>query len=153
MAIRDEAPVPAVAYARLDYLFRIGVFVVAAAVVATTLVRGAVGAFDLVPPTFVPLWWSQVIGATVVGSAGGVFAYAVLDRFTDRTERNFLAVAAVVLLLSTGPLWIAGRMDGATMESILILAVLHITVAAVTVFLLIRMDRGVGLEGSVPLPI
>lgn len=145
MSIRAESPEHFVTYARLDYLFRLGVFVVSVAVVATTILRGIAGLFDLVPVGFTPLLWSQVIGATVIGSAGGVFVYAVLDRFTTYTTRNFVLVAAVVLALSTAPLWLAEHMDGATTASIFILAIMHLVVAVITVGLLLRMDRERGL--------
>jgi hypothetical protein len=144
MALGAESPESRVTYARVDYLFRIGVVVVSVAVVATTIVRGVAGTVGAVPAAFAPLSWSQVTGVSVVGSAGGVFAYALLDRYTAHPRRNFIAVAAVILLLSTAPLWVAGRMAGATVESILVLAVLHLVVAVVTVGLLVRMDRGNG---------
>ncbi|WP_336359483.1 DUF6069 family protein [Haladaptatus sp. ZSTT2] len=144
MALEAESPEARVTYARVDYLFRIGIVVVGVAVVATTVVRGVAGVFGVIPASFAPLSWSQVTGVSVVGSAGGVFAYTLLDRYTAHPRRNFIAVAAVILLLSTAPLWIAGRMTGATVESVLVLALLHLVVAVVTVGLLVRMDRGIG---------
>ncbi|WP_338729007.1 DUF6069 family protein [Haladaptatus sp. DJG-WS-42] len=144
MALGAESPETRVTYARVDYLFRIGIVVVGVAVVAATIVRGLAGIFGVIPPAFAPLSWSQVTGVSVVGSAGGVFTYALLDRYTAHPRRNFMAVAAVILLLSTAPLWVAGRMEGATVQSIFVLALLHLVVAVVTVGLLVRMDRGTG---------
>ncbi|MFC6798366.1 MULTISPECIES: DUF6069 family protein [unclassified Haladaptatus] len=150
MAMRDDSAAPTSDFARLDYLFRLGVFVVGAVIVATTIVRGIAGAFGLVPPTFAPLAWSQVIGVAVLGSAGGVFVYAILDRYTDRPRRNFVVVALAVLILSTAPLWLAQQLADATMAGVAVLGVLHIVVAFVTVFLLLRMDEDDPVSTSPP---
>ena len=116
-----------------------GALSVGVAVVTAVLVRTVAGTVVAVPPSFQPLAWSSVVAVTVVAGAGATLAYALVDRFTERTVRNFLALAAAVFVLMAVPLvTTVPALPGATPALVALLFVLHVVVAVGIVVPLVR---------------
>lgn len=108
-----------------------GVVNVLVRVLATTL-------FD-VPAGYQPLGWGPVVTTTVVGVVGATAVYGLLMRVAKRPNRTFLGVAAVVLVLSFGPLVAPPAFLADAPPSVLgTLAVMHVTTAVIVVGILVR---------------
>ncbi len=106
-----------------------GVAVAVVALLATqALVNGAGvelgGSGSMAPFATVPL-----IGTTVVAGIGAAIAYAVVDRFTDRSVRNYLAVAAVVFTVMLVPVFAVTSSMGITPAGQALLVFYHVLVA------------------------
>lgn len=116
-----------------------GALSVVGAVVAAVLVRAVAGAIIAVPSSFESLAWSSVVAVTVVAGVGATLAYGLVDRFTERVVRNFLALAAVVFVVTTAPLvTTAPALPGSTPTLVAVLFVLHVVVAVGIVVPLVR---------------
>lgn len=115
---------------------------VVSAVVNTILFYGgaAFGAFPtdiIVPNSGRPLTVVPVIAASVIGALGGTIVYAILSRFMQRstTHRVFMIIALVVLLLS---FFMPFSIPGAPAAMLALLEIMHVVVAAATVYFLLR---------------
>lgn len=100
-----------------------------AALGATLLTLGGAGGFE-------PLGVVPVATTTVMITLGAAVVYAAFHRFTDRANRNFTAVATVVLLVSGATLQFAATLPGATTTKVAALGILHVLVYAVAVVVL-----------------
>jgi len=93
-------------------------------------------AVDLAPE-FRALTLPPVVTLSALGAAGAAVAYLILRRISDRPDRTFRALAAVVLVVSFVPdvgLLVAD--PAATVPGVLLLMVMHVVVAAACVWLL-----------------
>lgn len=82
--------------------------------------------------------YPSVLVLTTVGVVGATVVYAVLARLTDRPDRNFLVVAAIVLVLSIVPdfTYIPGEPGGSVTAGV-VLATMHVLTAAIAVWFLV----------------
>lgn len=117
-------------------LARRGLTAASIAVIANVaLVFGAARAG--VAPDLAPLAIEPVVRWTVVGTAGATVVYGLCDRASGSPDRLFRRIAAVVLLLSLVPDAVyVPRLPGATASGAAFLGFLHVTTAAVAVWLL-----------------
>ncbi|MFC4359969.1 DUF6069 family protein [Halobium salinum] len=120
-------------------LVRAGVAATLAALVAVLAARSLVGALYAVDPTLDPFRWAPIIGSTVASGVGATVVYALLDRYTERPVRNFLAVAGAVLLAMFVPLVTVAPALGVDPTGQILLGVLHVVVAATVVAVLLRL--------------
>ncbi|SFK99104.1 hypothetical protein SAMN04487950_1790 [Halogranum rubrum] len=99
------------------------------ALVLNALVRAITGA--LVDVSGVdPLGWGPILTVTIVAAVGATAVYVAVSRFSTRPDRHFTIVAAVVLVLSMGPVFtVAPTIPGVTATMLVALAVLHVTTA------------------------
>ena len=119
-------------------LLRRGAVAVVAAIVAAAVVRTAAVSLG-VPATADPMQLDPILTSSAVGAAGATVVYGVLTRVSARPNRDFVVVAAVVLLLSLVPVvTVASGLAGVTMGVLLTLALLHLAVAGVSVAILTR---------------
>ncbi len=92
------------------------------------------------PPTLTPMDLSSVILFSIIFSLGASFVYVFLSVVTQRPERNFIIISAVVLLASivlplgipTPPVAISAKLS---------LVAMHIIGAVVVVGLLVGLGR------------
>lgn len=114
-----------------------GLATVVATVVNAAIVLAVPPAID--HPPYAPLSLGSVALFTVLGVVAATAVYAVILRLSARPERTFLAIAAVVLLLSFVPdLTFAGELPGATSAGVALLMVMHVVAAVVAVTVLVR---------------
>ncbi|MDP9455502.1 MAG: DUF6069 family protein [Actinomycetota bacterium] len=97
------------------------------------LIAGVVGAIPsdfVIPGPGTPLTLGMVVGSTVVPALLAGVVFALLGRFTRRPVRNFVVLAAVLLVLSfVTPLTI----PGAPLSMVLALELMHVVAAVVIV--------------------
>lgn len=99
-------------------------------------------------PRIDPLSVPPVTLFTILGVVGATAVYGLLVRFSGRPDRTFLIVAAVVLLLSFVPdVGLLQVNPAATVRAVVVLMVMHVTVAAICVWVL--TDRYSPLGGRV----
>lgn len=119
-----------------------GLAVVLSVVVNVVLVLGvtAIG----IAPTFGALTIPPVAFLSAIGAGGATAVYWLLGRYVSDPERKFVRIAAGVLLLSFIPdvalLWFD---PAATPLAVVVLMVMHVVVAAVSVWALVywRVER------------
>lgn len=121
----------------LGRIARYGLAAVATAVVANALVLALALAL-LETGGFAPLDWMPVLTASAIGAAGATAVYALLARISERPNRTFTIVAAVVFVLSFGTIVQASSFPGATTATLSVLVVMHTVVAVASVGLLRR---------------
>ena len=95
-----------------------------------------------VAPGFRPLTVPPVVFLSAVGAVGAVVVYQGFRRYLDRPEYYFVRVAAVVLVLSFLP--DVGLLVGdpaATVAGVVVLMVMHVVVAAASVWALVYWNR------------
>ena len=98
----------------------------------------ALGVFD-VPSGYDPLGWAPILNTTIVAVIAATVLYGLLTRVSNRPNRTFGIVAAVVFLLSFVPLLVPPAfLAGAPPSVFVTLGVLHVTTAAVVLALLPR---------------
>lgn len=127
----------------MNRLAKYGLLTVLVAVAATALVRVITLAFVDVPTDFVPfpLGWGPVIASSVIGVLGATVVYGVITRVSQRPNRTFTLLAAVVLLLSFAPLLTMPPAFAATITPVIpALVVMHVSVAAVCIGVLTQMQ-------------
>lgn len=123
-------------------LFERGALALVVSVLAVALVRAIAGALLTIPPAFGPAQWGPALGFTAFAAVVATLVYAALDRFTARTDRNFLVVAAVVTLVMLVPVaTVAPSIPGATTALLAVLVVFHLVAA---VGITVPLVRGVG---------
>ena len=83
-------------------LLQRGLLAVVLSIVANAVVLSVALALNIAPE-FQALAWPPVLFLTVVGAVGAVVAYWLVARFSDRPDRQFTILAAVVLLVSFVP--------------------------------------------------
>lgn len=87
-----------------------------------------------IAPDLAPLSVGPVVRWTVAGVAGATVVYWLLDRSAAATERTFRRVAAAVLVVSAvATVLYVSTLSGATQAGALVLALMHLTTAAVAV--------------------
>jgi hypothetical protein len=92
------------------------------------------------PPVLSPMDVSNVILISIIFSLAASFVYAFLSAVTQRPERNFMIISAVVLLASLVPL-LGVPNSPVAMSARLGLVTMHIIGAVVVVGLLVRLGR------------
>lgn len=98
----------------------------------------ALGVFD-VPSGYDPLGWAPILNTTIAAVIGATVLYGLLTRVSNRPNRTFAVVAAVVFLLSFVPLLVPPAFLADAPASVFVtLGVLHVTTAAVVLALLPR---------------
>jgi len=130
-------------------LWKSGAIAIGGALVATLAVRAVAVAVIDVPAEFPPLAGpGPTIFFTLVSGAVAVGVYGLVRRSSQRPDRLFRGIAAVVLLLSFLPdLWLlsdgaSGAFPGATPAGVGILMVMHLAAAAVIVWALTGRSGG-----------
>ncbi len=93
-----------------------------------------------VPPVLSPMEVSNVILVSITFSLAASFVYVVLSLSTQRPERNFIIVSAVVLLVSILPL-LGVPNSPVALSARLGLVAMHIIGAVVVVSLLVGLGR------------
>ncbi len=110
-----------------------GLLAILLSVLSTAIILAVARAVPIAPG-FEPLTWPPVIFLTVVGAAGAVAVYWLLSRVSDRPNRTFTIVAAVVLVLSYIPdFFLLSADENATVLGVVVLLLMHTAVAAVCV--------------------
>ncbi|WP_254864629.1 DUF6069 family protein [Halovivax gelatinilyticus] len=100
------------------------------ALLGIVLATDVVSRFDALSP--IPVFF-----LTIVGVIGATVVFGALTRRSDRPDRTFTLVAAVVLLASFAPdLYILSEDPDATAGAVAVLMVMHVVVAAACVFAL-----------------
>lgn len=86
--------------------------------------------------------YPSMLVLTAVGVVGAVALYLLLRSVTSRPDRTFLAVAAVVLVVSIVPdfTYIPAQ-PGGSVTAGAVLALMHVATAAIVVWLLVDLDR------------
>ena len=119
-------------------LLRRGATAAVFAVLANVVIVLAVTTVGAVEP-FTHLEPVRVAVFTLGGVAGATLAYGVIRRRRDRPDRDFLIVAAVVLVLSWIPdVTVIPTVPGATTDGVVVLMALHVTTAAIAYGVLTR---------------
>jgi hypothetical protein len=123
----------------VNRLAKYGLLAVLAALVANTLVRTVALSVVAVPAGFWPLGWGPVIASTAIGAGGATIVYGVIAHFSQRPNRPFAIVAAVVLVLSFVSFIAPPPVLAAAPASVMaVLAVMHVIVAVASVGVLTR---------------
>lgn len=117
----------------------------ALAVVLSVLVNVAlviVVGWLAVAPDFRALTVPPVAFLSAIGAIGATVAYWLLDRYVTDTDRTFLRVAAVALLLSFVPdVALLAADPAATPLGVVVLMAMHVVVAAAAVWVLVSWRR------------
>jgi hypothetical protein len=102
-----------------------------------------VGATSLgVAPGFRPLTVPPVVFFSAVGAVGAVVVYQGFRRYLDRPDHYFVRVAAVVLVLSFLPdVGLLAGDPAATVLGVVVLMLMHVVVAAASVWALVYWNR------------
>lgn len=115
-------------------LVRRGLIAVGLVLVVNILVRGLVG---LLSPDLVavqPLGWTPIVISSIVGTVGATAVYGLVRRVAGWSDRAFVAIAAVALLVSFVPVVnFAPMIPGVTTGGVIVLGVLHATTAVAAV--------------------
>lgn len=116
---------------------------VGAAVLANVLFYFIAGAFVDYDPRFLPLATvGGTIVFTVVPAIVAVVLYGLLLRFSERPERTFTSIAAVVLVLSVIPdLTYIPTVPGSSVAQTVVLISMHVLAAVVIVAMLTGLAR------------
>lgn len=123
----------------MNRLVKYGLLTVLVAVVANALVRMIALSVSPVLAGFWPLGWGAVIVSTGLTAGGATIVYGGITRFSNRPNRTFTIIAAVVLILSFGEFVAPPPVLAAAPASVLAaLAVMHVIVAVVSVGVLTR---------------
>lgn len=125
-------------------LVKHGLLAVIVASIATALVRVITLAVVDAPADFlpIPLGWGPVIASTAIGAVGATIVYGVIARVSQRPNRTFTIVAAIVLLLSFVPMLTLPPEFAAALAPVLsALVVMHVLVAVTSVVVLTRASR------------
>jgi hypothetical protein len=115
-------------------LVRRGLIAVGLVLVVNVLVRGLAGLLipDLVAVQ--PLGWTPIVISSIVGTVGATVVYGLVRRVAGRSDRTFVALAAVALLVSFVPVVnVAPTLPGVTTGAVVVLGALHVTTAVVAV--------------------
>lgn len=123
---------------RTPDLLRRGAAAAVLAVAVNAIVVYAVTATGAVEP-FTHLEPVRVAVFTLGGVVGATLVYGVIRRRRERPDRDFLIVAAVVLVLSWIPdVTFIPTVPGATTGGVVVLMALHATTAAICYAILTR---------------
>jgi hypothetical protein len=121
-----------------------GPLVIAAAIVANTLIRLAAVAVLQPDPAFMPLTPMNPIGLTFVGVLAAVIVFAVVARFARRPVTTFKRIALVALIVSLVPdvlMLATGFLPGTTLANVLALMLMHVVAWAISVYGLTALTR------------
>lgn len=105
------------------------------------LIGDVFGAFPdtvTVPTTEAPITVGSIVIASFAGAVLATIAFFAIAKLTHRPARNFLVLAAVVLIASFA---IPFTIPGAPIAMIVLLEVMHIVVAASSLYLLLNFAR------------
>lgn len=120
-----------------------GPLVVAAALVANSIVREiALTLFDI-PPAFHHLMWGHLVTTTIVAVGAAVVVFASVARYARRPIHLYLRIAAVVLVLSLIPnaMMFLGEGQGQDPPAVITLMLMHVVDAVICVGLLTTLTR------------
>lgn len=137
---------PRVETARLTHtvrLWRVGPLVIAAALVANSVIREIALALFEVSPAFHHLRWGHLLSVTAVAVGAAVLVFAIAIRYARRPIRLYRRIAAVVLALSLIPdaaMFFADAPDH-NPAAIIALMSMHVVDAAICVGLLPALTR------------
>lgn len=113
-----------------------GIVATVIALVANGVLLGAVLATELVSPID-QLSIGPVALFTTLGAIGATVVFGLLTRRSDGPDRTFLLLTAAVLVISFGPdLWLWQSDPAATIGAVVVLMIMHVVVAASSVFAL-----------------
>ncbi len=117
-----------------------GLAVVLSVLANVALIVG-IESLDLAPG-FRALTVPPVVSLTVLGAVGATVVYGLLGRYVADVDRTFLRVAGAVLVLSFVPdvALLAGD-PAATVAGVVVLMIMHVTVAAASVWTLVYWGR------------
>ncbi|WP_238477869.1 hypothetical protein [Natranaeroarchaeum sulfidigenes] len=90
---------------------------------------------------FGPLSIVPVVLVSTIAGIGAAITYSLLDWRLADPDRPFLAIAAVVLLVSFVSLDFAATLEGATIPRLVVLGITHVVAAAGCVAALVDIDR------------
>ncbi len=90
---------------------------------------------------FGPLSPVPIVLVSTIAGIGAAITYSLLDWRLADPDRPFLAIAAVVLLVSFVSLDFAATLEGATVPRLVVLGITHIVAAAGCVVALIDIER------------
>lgn len=117
-----------------------GLLVVLISIIANAILRVIAYQFIAIPADFWPLRWGIVITSTAVTAIGATVVYWVSTRFSQRPNRTFVIIAALVLLLSFGSFIAPPSVLEEVPTSVsVVLAGMHVSVAVICVYLLTRI--------------
>jgi hypothetical protein len=85
-----------------------------------------------------------VTALTVIGTIGAIIVYAIMRAFMVRPNMSFIWIAVVVLIISFIPDYLiigktSGPFAGGTVESALVLALMHVVAAVIIVYALTKL--------------
>jgi hypothetical protein len=129
-------PVPA------GTLVRAGAVAIVAGLVLVGGTRLLLGALVAIDPALGPFQWGPVLGSVVGFGVAATLVYGLFDRYTERADRLFVALAVVVFALMLLPVFVLGPSLGvasATLQAALV--VLHVLAAAGIVGGILRTVR------------
>jgi hypothetical protein len=113
-------------------------------VIATQLVRLLFVALFDISPEFMPLQFGPPLAFTIMGVLGAVIVFAAVGRLSRRPIQLFRTIAVIVLVLSFLPdigLLMTGMMPGTSPIAVAGLALMHVVVWAITVWMLTTLAR------------
>lgn len=128
-------------------LLRASVASVAAAVAANIIAFFIARALFDLPAGFMPLSVSAITFFTVVGTGLGAVVFWLLSRRSAAPARTYVIIAAVALVLSIIPNFMAAAnpsmfpFPGGTATAFLVLVGFHVIAAVVSVAVLLRLSR------------
>jgi hypothetical protein len=136
-ATRTITPTPSLS---ASSLVRRGLIAVGLVLVVNVLLRGLVGLLSPDLVTVQPLGWTPIVISSIVGTVGATVVYGLVRRVAVRSDRTFVALAAVALLVSFVPVVnVAPTLPGVTTGVVVVLGALHVTTAAAAVAALTGM--------------
>lgn len=116
-----------------------GLVVTGFSVIANAVVLVVAGDLLDVAPGFDPISWTPVVLLTVLGAIAATAVYGAITRLSANHDQLFTRLAAVVLVLSFVPDVLLLQFDpAATIPGVLVLMIMHVTVAAIAVGTLTR---------------
>jgi hypothetical protein len=122
----------------VNSLVKYGLLAVIAASAVNAIIRGVALAV-VVSGEFGPLGLGPVIASSAVAAVGATIVYGVIARYSDRPNRTFTLIAAVVLVLSFGSFLAPPPMlAGAPLTVFTTLGVMHVAAAVAIVSVLTR---------------
>lgn len=116
---------------------------VLSAAVANALIYGIASAIGAMPQTIEvrpgqPITLLAAVGTTISAVVSASVMLALLIRFTSRPYTIFLAVAAIVLVLSFATPF---TLPKAPLLMVIVLEVMHVITAVITVYVLTKLQR------------
>ncbi|WP_231189260.1 DUF6069 family protein [Haladaptatus sp. DYF46] len=126
----------------LNRFVKYGLLTIVIAVIVNSAIRVVAYQFITIHSAFWPLGWEAVAGSTALTIIGATFIYWAVTRLSQRPNRIFVIIAALVLLLSFGSFIVPPPILEETPPSVsAVLAGMHVSVAVISVSLLTRISN------------